>query len=54
MAEEEVIKKKKSSKTLNNAMRNLNKAEEYYARLIITLSNKTRLKLYRKSATAFH
>ena len=51
MAEEEVIKKKKSSKTLNNAMRNLNKAEEYYARLIITLSNKTRLKLYRKIAS---
>ncbi len=51
MAEEEVIKKKKSSKTLNNAMRNLNKAEEYYARLIIQFSNKERLKLFRKIAS---
>lgn len=51
MAEEEVIKKKKTSKSLNTAMKKLNKAEEYYARLIITFSNKTRLKLYRKIAS---
>ena len=51
MAEEEVIKKKKTSKSLNNAMKKLGKAEEYYARLIIQFSNKERLKLYRKIAS---
>ena len=51
MAEEEVIKKKKTSASLNNAMRKLNKAEEVYARLIISMSNKVRLKLYRKIAS---
>ena len=48
---EEVIKKKKTSASLNNAMRKLNKAEEVYARLIISMSNKVRLKLYRKIAS---
>ena len=51
MAEEEVIKKKKTSASLNNAMKKLNKAEEVYARLIISMSNKVRLKLYRKIAS---
>ena len=51
MAEEESIKKKKTSKSLNNAMKKLNKAEEVYARFIISLSNKVRLKLYRKIAS---
>ncbi len=52
MAEEEVpVKKKQTSKSLATAMRKLNKAEEYYARLIIQFSNKTRLKLYRKIAS---
>ncbi len=51
MAEEEGIKKKKTSKSLNNAMKKLNKAEEYYARIIIQFSNKERLKLYRKIAS---
>ncbi len=52
MAEEEsVVKKKKASKSMANAMRNLNKAEEVYAKLIIQFSNKTRLKLYRKIAS---
>ena len=51
MAEEEGIKKKKTSKSLNNAMKKLNKAEEYYARTIIQFSNKERLKLYRKIAS---
>ena len=48
---EEVIKKKKSSKTLHKAMRNLSKAEEYYAKVIIGFANKTRLKLYKKIAS---
>lgn len=51
MAEEEVIKKKKTSKSLQSAMKKLNKAEEYYARMVISFSNKTRLKLYRKIAS---
>lgn len=51
MAEEEVIKKKKTSASLNNAMKKLNKAEEVYARMIISMSNKVRLKLYRKIAS---
>ncbi|MCQ2740640.1 MAG: type II secretion system F family protein, partial [Alphaproteobacteria bacterium] len=46
----EGIKKKKSS-SLNNAMRKFNKVEEYYAKLIIQFSGKTRLKLYRKIAS---
>ena len=46
----EGIKKKKSS-SLNNAMRKFNKIEEYYAKLIIQFSGKTRLKLYRKIAS---
>ena len=50
MAEEEGIKKKKTSQSLNNAMKRLGKAEEYYARLIMQFSNKERLKLYRKIA----
>ena len=49
--EEEVIKKKKTSSSLAKAMRKFNLVEEYYARLIIQFSNKTRLKLYRKIAS---
>ncbi len=51
MAEEEGIRKKQTSKSLQSAMRKLNKVEEYYARLIIQFSNKTRLKVYRKIAS---
>ena len=51
MAEEEGIRKKQTSKSLQSAMRKLNKGEEYYARLIIQFSNKTRLKVYRKIAS---
>lgn len=43
--------KKKKSNSINKAMRNFNKIEEYYARLTIQLSNKVRLKLYRKIAS---
>ena len=49
MAEEEALKKKHQSKSLQAAMKKLNKAEEVYARVIIQFSNKTRLKLYRKN-----
>lgn len=48
---EEGLKKKQTSKSLQSAMKKLNKVEEYYARLIIQFSNKTRLKLYRKIAS---
>ena len=51
MAEEEVIKKKKTSKSLNSAMKKLGKAEEYYAKLMMTFASKERLKLYRKIAS---
>ncbi len=51
MAEETGIKKKQTSKSLQRAMNKLNKVEEYYAKLIIQFSNKTRLKLYRKIAS---
>ncbi len=51
MADEEALKRKHQSKSLQAAMKKLNKAEEYYARLIIQFSNKTRLKLYRKIAS---
>lgn len=43
--------KKKSSKSLQNAMRKFNTAEEYYAKLMIAFAGKTRLKLYRKIAS---
>jgi len=49
--EEEGLKLKKTSKSLNSAMRRLNMVEEAYAKLIITFSNKERLKLYRKIAS---
>ena len=42
-------KKKKSS--IQKAMKNLGKAEEFYAKAIMAFSNKTRLKLYRKIAS---
>ena len=42
-------KKKKSS--IQKAMRNLGKVEEFYAKAIMFCSNKTRLKLYRKIAS---
>ncbi len=51
MVDEELLSKKKNSKSLQKAMRNLNKAEEVYARLMIMFANKTRLKLYRKIAS---
>lgn len=46
MAEE-----KRKSQSLQRAMRNFNKVEEYYARMIIQFSNKVRLKVYRKIAS---
>lgn len=49
MAEDSIRKKKNSS--LTSAMRKFNTVEEYYAKLIIQFSNKTRLKLYRKVAS---
>ncbi len=51
MVDEELVSKKKNSKSLQKAMRNLNKAEEMYARLMIMFASKTRLKLYRKIAS---
>ena len=48
---EDGINRKHTSKSLQSAMKKLNKIEEYYARLIILFSNKTRLKLYRKIAS---
>ena len=48
---EDGINIKHTSKSLQSAMKKLNKIEEYYARLIILFSNKTRLKLYRKIAS---
>ena len=48
---DENIKIKRTSKSLHRAMNKLNKVEEYYAKLIILFSNKTRLKLYRKIAS---
>ena len=48
---DENIKTKRTSKSLHRAMNKLNKVEEYYAKLIIQFSNKTRLKLYRKIAS---
>ena len=49
MAEETPVKRK--SQSLQRAMRKLNKIEEYYAKMIMQFSNKTRLKLYRKIAS---
>lgn len=46
MAEE-----KRKPQSLQRAMRNFNKVEEYYARMIIQFSNKVRLKVYRKIAS---
>lgn len=37
--------------SFHNAVRKLNKVEEYYAKIILQFSNKTRLKLYRKIAS---
>lgn len=48
---DEALNTRKNSKSLQSAMKKLNKAEEYYARIIIQFSNKTRLKLYRKIAS---
>lgn len=47
MAEEN----KRKSRSLQKAMRKFNAVEEVYAKLLIQLSNKTRLKLYRKIAS---
>lgn len=49
MAEESA--KKKTSKSLQQAMRKFNAAEEYYAKFMIAFAGKTRLKLYRKIAS---
>lgn len=47
MAEEN----KRKAQSLQRAMKKLNLAEEYYAKMILLFSNKTRLKLYRKIAS---
>ena len=47
MADETKIK----SKSLQKAMMKFNVVEEYYAKMIVQFSNKTRLKLYRKIAS---
>jgi len=49
MADNEV--KKKTNKSLQNAMRKFNAAEEYYAKFMIAFAGKTRLKLYKKIAS---
>lgn len=49
MAEESA--KKKTSKSLQQAMRKFNTAEEYYAKFMIAFAGKARLKLYRKIAS---
>lgn len=43
--------KKRTNKSLQNAMRKFNAAEEYYAKLMIVFASKTRLKLYKKIAS---
>lgn len=43
--------KKKTSRSLQQAMRKFSAAEEYYAKFIIAFAGKTRLKLYRKIAS---
>ncbi len=43
--------KKKTSRSLQQAMRKFNTAEEYYAKFMIAFAGKTRLKLYRKIAS---
>ncbi len=48
MAEERERKRKQS---IQKAMQQLNIVEEYYAKMIMLMSNKTRLKLYRKIAS---
>ena len=50
MAEEQQVRKRKSQ-SLQRAIAKFNKIEEYYAKLVIQFSNKTRLKLYRKIAS---
>lgn len=50
MAEEQQVRKRKSQ-SLQRAIAKFNKIEEYYAKMIIQFSNKTRLKLYRKIAS---
>ncbi len=49
--ERDDISGRERNSQLENAMKNLNVVEEYYARLIINFSNKTRLKLFRKIAS---
>ncbi len=43
--------KKKTSRSLQQAMRKFSAAEEYYAKFMIAFAGKTRLKLYRKIAS---
>ena len=43
--------KKNTSKSLQQAMRKFNAAEEYYAKFMIAFAGKARLKLYRKIAS---
>lgn len=50
MAEEQQVRKRKS-RSLQRAIAKFSKIEEYYAKLVIQFSNKTRLKLYRKIAS---
>lgn len=51
---EDNAKKRKQKRTLQNAMRKFNAAEEYYAKIIIKNSSKTRLRIYRKIASLMH
>ena len=51
---EDSAKKRKQKRTLQNAMRKFNAAEEYYAKIIIKNSSKTRLRIYRKIASLMH
>ncbi len=46
-----MMDKKNTSTSLQKAMKSLNKAEEYYAKLICNLANSSRLKIYRKIAS---
>ena len=46
--------KKKKVSSVQKAMRNLGKAEEFYAKVIMAFSGKVRLKLYRKIASLMH
>ena len=44
-------KQKAMNSSMKSAMKNLNKVEEYYARIVIQCSNTTRLKIFKKIAS---